>query len=149
MKIWLEIFFTQLLYVTKQNLYKKTFKHLKFFFQAFTYLGYSKTKGLNFNKWFSFSMPKTSFFLIFTQCSFSCLVWAHNLLETTRKQARFETPKFNKKKCNYIEMTRKEVTWVESVTNYNHKIMTCNKLIPNSKVSMCIQKLDRWKCEDY
>jgi hypothetical protein len=30
-------------------------------------------------------------------------------LEITRKQARFETPKFNKR-CNCIEMTRKEIT---------------------------------------
>jgi hypothetical protein len=28
--------------------------------------------------------------LVLTQCPFSCLVWAHNLLETTRKQARNE-----------------------------------------------------------
>jgi hypothetical protein len=47
------------------------------------------------------------------------------VLETTRRQARFETPKFNKK-CNYIEMTRKEITWVKGVTNYNHKTITCS-----------------------
>jgi hypothetical protein len=81
--------------VTKQNLYKKTLKHLKKILQAFAYLGYFKTKGLNFNKWFFSFMHKTSLFLLLTQCSFSCLVWA--LLETTRKQARFETLKFNKK----------------------------------------------------
>jgi hypothetical protein len=64
------------------------------------------------------------------------------LLEIIRKQTRFKTPKFNKR-CNYIEMTRKEITWVEGVTNYNHKIITYNKLIPNFKVFRCIQKLDR------
>ncbi len=64
------------------------------------------------------------------------------LLEIIRKQAWFETPKFNKR-CNYIEMIRKEITWVEGVTNYNHKTTTCNKLIPNFKVFRCIQKLDR------
>jgi hypothetical protein len=66
------------------------------------------------------------------------------VLEITRKQARFEAPKFNKK-CNCIEMTRKEITWVESVTNYYHIIIICSKLIPNFKVSKCIQKLDRKK----
>jgi hypothetical protein len=64
------------------------------------------------------------------------------VLEITRKQARFEAPKFNKR-CNCIEMTRKEITWVENVTNYNHKTITCSKLIPNFKVSRCIQKLDK------
>jgi hypothetical protein len=62
-------------------------------------------------------------------------------LEITRKQAWFETPKFDKK-CNCIEITKKEITWVEGVTNYNHKTITCNKLTPKSKVSKCIQKLD-------
>jgi hypothetical protein len=61
----------------------------------------------------------------------------HLVLETTRRQARFETPKFNKR-CNYIEMTRKEITRVEGVTNYNHKTITC-KLTPNFKVSRCTQ----------
>jgi hypothetical protein len=64
------------------------------------------------------------------------------ILEITRKQARFEAPKFNKQ-CNCIEMTRKEITWVEGVTNYNHESITCRKLIPNFKVFRCIQKLDR------
>jgi hypothetical protein len=93
-------------------------------------------------KLLSFSMHKTSFFLVSTQCSFSYLVWAHNLLETTRKQTRFETPKFNKI-CNCIKMTRKEITWVEGVANYNHKTTTCSKLTSNSKFSRCTQKLDR------
>jgi hypothetical protein len=52
------------------------------------------------------------------------------VLEIIRKQARFETPKFSKR-CNYIEMTRKEITWVEGVTNYSHKTITCSKLTPN------------------
>jgi hypothetical protein len=43
------------------------------------------------------------------------------LLETTRKQIRFETPKFIKR-CNCIEMIRKKITWIEDVTDYNHKI---------------------------
>jgi hypothetical protein len=64
------------------------------------------------------------------------------VLGTTRKQARFETSKFNKR-CNCIEMTRKEITWVEGVINYNHKTITCSKLISNSKVFRCIQKLDK------
>jgi hypothetical protein len=46
---------------------------------------------------FFFSMQhklkNLSLFLILTQCSFSCLVWAHNLLETTWKQVRNETLK--------------------------------------------------------
>jgi hypothetical protein len=62
----------------------------------------------------------------------------HLVLKTTRKQARFETLKLNKR-CNYIEMTRKEITWVEGVTNYNHKTITCSKLTPNFKVSRCTQ----------
>jgi len=62
----------------------------------------------------------------------------HLVLEITREQARFETPKFNKR-CNYIEMTRKEITWVEGVTNYNHKTITCSKLTPNFKVSRCTE----------
>jgi hypothetical protein len=32
-----------------------------------------------------------SLLLVLTQCPFSCLVWAHNLLETTWKQARNES----------------------------------------------------------
>jgi hypothetical protein len=43
------------------------------------------------------------------------------VLETTRKHTRFETPKFVKR-CNCIEMTRKKITWVENVTDYNHEI---------------------------
>jgi hypothetical protein len=44
-------------------------------------------------------------------------------------------------------MTRKKITWVEGVTNYNHKTITCSKLIPSLKVFKCIQKLDikEWK----
>jgi hypothetical protein len=71
-------------------------------------------------------------------------VWARRVLEIIRIQARFETPKFNKL-CNCIEMTRKEITWVEGVTNYNHKTIICSKLTPNFKVYRCIQKLDRRK----
>jgi hypothetical protein len=47
-------------------------------------------------------------------------------VEIIRKKTRFETPKFIKR-CNCIEMTRKEITWVEGVTNYNHEIITCSK----------------------
>jgi hypothetical protein len=43
------------------------------------------------------------------------------VLEIIRKQTRLETVKFSKI-CNYIEMTRKEITWVEGVTNYIHKL---------------------------
>jgi hypothetical protein len=62
----------------------------------------------------------------------------HLALETTIKQTMFETPKINKR-CNYIEITRKEITWVKGVTNYNHKTITCSKLTPNFKVFRCIQ----------
>ncbi len=43
----------------------------------------------------------------------------HGILETTGKKARFETPKFNNR-CNCTEMRRKEIAWVEGVTNANH-----------------------------
>jgi hypothetical protein len=43
------------------------------------------------------------------------------LIENIKKQAKFETPKFNKS-CNCIEMTRKEITWVKGDINYNHKM---------------------------
>jgi hypothetical protein len=36
-----------------------------------------------------------------------------------------------------------KITWVENVTNYNHKTITCNKLTPNFKVSMYTQKLKK------
>jgi hypothetical protein len=64
------------------------------------------------------------------------------VLEIIKIQARFETPKFNKR-CNCIEMSRKESTWVEGVTNYIHKTITCNKITPNFKVFRCTQKLDK------
>ncbi len=47
------------------------------------------------------------------------------------------------KRCNYIDMTRKEITWVEGVTKCNHKTITCSKLTQNFKVFKCTQKHDR------
>lgn len=44
---------------------------------------------------------------------------------------------------NCIEMKRREITWAECVTNFNHKTITCDKLIPTLKVSMCTQRFDR------
>jgi hypothetical protein len=51
-----------------------------------------QTKSLP-SKGFSFSMlykQNLWLFLVLTQCPFSYLVWAHNLLETTWNQARNE-----------------------------------------------------------
>ncbi len=55
---------------------------------------YSKLKNL-FSKGFSLffyaiQAQNPSLLLVLTQCPFSCLVWAHNLLQTTWKQARNE-----------------------------------------------------------
>jgi len=47
-----------------------------------------------FSLFFSFlcnTSSNLSLLLILTQCPFSCLVWAHNLLETTWKLARNES----------------------------------------------------------
>jgi hypothetical protein len=54
-----------------------------------------QTKNLS-SKRFSLSMLyklNLWLFLVLTQCPFSCLLWAHNLLETTWKEARNETLK--------------------------------------------------------
>ncbi len=40
-------------------------------------------------------------------------------------------------------MIRKKITWVEGLTNYNHKIITCSKLTPNFKVFRGIKKLSK------
>jgi len=40
-------------------------------------------------------------FIVLTQCPFSCLMWAHNLLETTWKQARIETFKVHEMEQSY------------------------------------------------
>jgi hypothetical protein len=61
-----------LVYVTKQNINKKTFKHLKKKFQPFTYLGYSKNKNVwlqqmiiyVYAKDFTISCINTIFFLL-------------------------------------------------------------------------------------
>jgi hypothetical protein len=42
-----------------------------------------------------------SLLLVLTQCPFSCLVWAHNLLETTWKQAKNEKLKVHEIKQLY------------------------------------------------
>jgi hypothetical protein len=68
-------------------------------------------------------------------------------LETTKKQARFETPKFIKR-CNCIEMTRQKITWVEGVIKYDHKTIICNKLTLNSKSPTALKNLIK-KMKDY
>jgi hypothetical protein len=57
--------------------------------------------------------------------------------------ARSENISLFIKRWNCIEMKRREITWAKCVTNYNHKTITCNKLIPTFKVFMCTQSLDR------
>jgi hypothetical protein len=39
---------------------------------------------------YAIQVQKASLLFVLTQCLFSCFVWAHNLLETTWKQARNE-----------------------------------------------------------
>jgi hypothetical protein len=47
------------------------------------------SKGF-FHFFYAIQAQNLSLLFVLTQCSFSCLVWAHNLLETTWKQARNE-----------------------------------------------------------
>jgi hypothetical protein len=89
-KTWKQVFHTWKTY----NTLKKSLPHLpltcKWILILFVTL---QTKKLP-SKGFSLSMLyKVSPWLLFvlTKCPFPCLVWAHNLLETTWKQARIET----------------------------------------------------------
>jgi hypothetical protein len=56
------------------------------------------SKGLSFSMLYKLNLW---LLLVLIQCPFSCLVWAHNLLETTWKQARNETLKLHEMKQLY------------------------------------------------
>ncbi len=96
-KFWKQVFHTWKTY----NTLKKLLSHLPLACKWIpTLFATLQTKNLP-PKGFSLSMLyklNPWLLLVLTKCPFSCLVWAHNLLETTWKQARNETLKIHEMK---------------------------------------------------
>ncbi len=83
------------------------------------------------SKGFSLSMLyKLNLWLLFvlTQCLFSCLVWAHNLLETTWKQAKNETLEVHEMEHWYYLIKRLQRLYASNATIIQLWLAITNKV---------------------
>jgi hypothetical protein len=93
--------------------------HLEMNSHSFCKLKLHLSKGFS-PFFYAIQAQNLSLLLVLTQCSFSCLVWANNLLKTSLKTS---------KKWSWngpIVLTNKKITKVICFKCYNHKTMTCN-----------------------